>query len=272
MTKEEGPLMVSIQCCVYNHEPYLRKCLDGFVMQKTNFRFEAIIHDDVSTDGSIEIIKQYAERYPDIIKPYYEKENQYSKRDGSLYKIMNSLCTGKYIAICEGDDYWTDPLKLQKQVDIMENDQTLSFCFHKCTTTSGAAKFAEWPVKNRLTPKDIIMNHYVPTASLLYRTELMKNVDDFNLTIGDIPLEVQLAMQGDVFYIDENMSVYRDDNDLSITHNKEHRKRSVFVWVRLYYHLLKKYMFKRNSIYLFYMFAYRVGQLPLIIRNVYFRK
>lgn len=86
--------MLSIRCMVYNHEPYLRDCLEGFVMQKTTFRFEAIVHDDASTDGSATIIKEYAEKYPDIIKPIYETENQYSKRDGSLGHIMHEACKG----------------------------------------------------------------------------------------------------------------------------------------------------------------------------------
>ena len=91
---QEQPL-VSIQCLVYNHEPYLRQCLDAFVMQKTNFKFEAIVHDDVSTDGSAAIIREYAEKYPDIIKPIFETENQYSKHDGSLERIMHDACKGK---------------------------------------------------------------------------------------------------------------------------------------------------------------------------------
>ena len=113
--EKDNSLMVSIQCLVYNHEPYLRQCLDGIVMQKTNFRFEAIVHDDCSTDGSRKIIEEYAAKYPDIIKPIYETENQYSKKDGSLRRIVNSRLTGKYIALCEGDDYWIDNLKLQKE-------------------------------------------------------------------------------------------------------------------------------------------------------------
>lgn len=126
MVKEKDDLVVSIQCMVYNHEPYLRQCLDGFVMQKTNFKFEAIVHDDVSTDGSVAIIREYAAKYPDIIKPIYETENQYSKKDGSLDKIMKDACRGKYIAICEGDDYWTDPFKLQKQVNFLDEHQLYS--------------------------------------------------------------------------------------------------------------------------------------------------
>lgn len=122
-------LMVSIQCLVYNHEPYLRQCLDGIVMQKTNFRFEAIVHDDCSADGSRKIIEEYAAKYPDIIKPIYETENQYSKHDGSLRRIVYAQLQGKYIAICEGDDYWIDQNKLQKQVDVLEAEPDCSFCY-----------------------------------------------------------------------------------------------------------------------------------------------
>ena len=120
--KTEGPLL-TIRCLVYNHEPFLRQCLDGFVMQKTNFPFEAIVHDDASTDGSAAIIREYAEKYPDIIKPIFETENQYRKHDGSIARIMEAAVhpNSKYIAFCEGDDYWIDPNKLQIQVDFLEN-------------------------------------------------------------------------------------------------------------------------------------------------------
>ena len=131
ISKEEQPLMVTIRCITYNHEPYIRQCLEGFVMQKTNFRFEAVVHDDASTDGTAAIIREYAEKYPDIIKPLYETENQYSKHDGSLNRIMNAHMHGKYIAMCEGDDYWIDPLKLQKQVDFLEKNPEYSFCCHR---------------------------------------------------------------------------------------------------------------------------------------------
>ena len=126
--KNTRPLMVTIRCTAYNQEPYIRDCLEGFVMQKTNFRFEAIVHDDASTDRTAAIIKEYAEKYPDIIKPIFETENQYSKHDGSLRRIMNEHMHGKYIAECEGDDYWIDPLKLQKQVDFMERHPDFSLC------------------------------------------------------------------------------------------------------------------------------------------------
>ncbi len=116
--KQEEPILVAIHCLVYNHEPYLRDCFEGFVMQKTNFRFVAIVHEDCSTDHSADIIREYEAKYPDIFRPIYETENQYSKHDSSLGRVMNAAidATGaKYVAICEGDDYWTDPYKLQKQ-------------------------------------------------------------------------------------------------------------------------------------------------------------
>ena len=125
-------ITVSIVCESFNHERYLRQCLDGFVMQKTKFVFEVLIHDDASIDKSADIIREYVEKYPDIIKPIYETENQYSKRDGSVGRIMDEAidATGaKYVAMCEGDDYWTDPLKLQKQVDFMEANPEYGLCY-----------------------------------------------------------------------------------------------------------------------------------------------
>lgn len=141
--KESQPLMVSIRCLAYNHEKFIRETLEGFVMQKTNFRFEAIVHDDASTDGTAEIIREYAEKYPDIIKPIYETENQYSKKDGSLFRITHEACKGKYIAFCEGDDYWTDPYKLQKQVDFLETHPDFVMCSHVFKTYKEDSKIFE---------------------------------------------------------------------------------------------------------------------------------
>lgn len=125
--------LVSICCLTYNHEPFIRKCLDGFLMQETNFPIEILIHDDASTDGTDEIIKEYAEKYTCLILPLFESENQYSKGKQNEIDFFNyRRARGKYIAYCEGDDYWTDPLKLQKQVDFMESHPDYSVCFHRC--------------------------------------------------------------------------------------------------------------------------------------------
>ena len=120
MNKNVSNIAVSIVCNAYNHERYIRSALDGFVMQKTTFPFEVLVHDDASMDGTAGIIREFEMKYPEIIKPIYETENQYSKCDGSLARIQYGRVKGKYIALCEGDDYWTDPLKLQKQFDALE--------------------------------------------------------------------------------------------------------------------------------------------------------
>lgn len=123
--------LVSICCITYNHAQFIRKCLDGFLMQTTNFPIEILIHDDCSTDGTTEIIREYETIYPDLIFPLYEEENQYQHGKAAEIDFYNyRRARGKYIAYCEGDDYWTDPLKLQKQVDFMEANPEYSVCFH----------------------------------------------------------------------------------------------------------------------------------------------
>ena len=120
--------LVSIRCVTYNQEKYISQALDSFLMQKTNFPFEIVVHDDASTDKTIEIIKEYEKKFPDIVKPIYETENQYSKKDNSLDLIILSHLKGKYTAYCEGDDFWTNKNKLQKQVDFLEQNLDYGFC------------------------------------------------------------------------------------------------------------------------------------------------
>ncbi len=135
--------LVSICCITYNHAPFIRKCLDGFLMQKAPLCVqkdakmsdwcEILIHDDCSTDGTTDIVKEYAAKYPDLIFPLYEKENQYSRGKAGKIDLYNyERAKGKYIAYCEGDDYWTEPLKLQKQVDFLESHPYYSVTFHRC--------------------------------------------------------------------------------------------------------------------------------------------
>lgn len=211
--------LVSIQCMVYNHAPYLRQCLDGFVMQQTTFPFEAIVHDDVSTDDSAKIIAEYAEKYPDIIKPIYETENQYSKRDGSLERIINKACQGKYIALCEGDDYWTDPLKLQKQVDFMEKNQCYTMCFHNAIEHFQSKNIPD-KLFSQINDADyssdsLIGNWIAPTCSVLLRHSVLdsqqyKVVQQCREFIyGDAPLFVTCADIGKVRGMSDVMSVYR---------------------------------------------------------------
>jgi glycosyltransferase involved in cell wall biosynthesis len=127
--EDENEYFLTILCSTYNHELYIRQCLDGFVMQKTNFNFLVIVHDDASIDGTQNIIREFELRYPNIIKPIYQKTNGYGSERNRRDKIER--LKGKYVALCEGDDYWTDPYKLQKQVDFLEDNPEYTFCCHR---------------------------------------------------------------------------------------------------------------------------------------------
>ena len=118
----EHPL-VSIKCLAYNHEKYIGQTLDSFLMQETDFPFEVIVHDDASTDKTADILREYEKKYPLIVKPIYETENLYSKHDGRITRVPNAALKGKYVATCEGDDYWTNPHKLQMQADFLESHE-----------------------------------------------------------------------------------------------------------------------------------------------------
>lgn len=224
---KDQEIFVSIKCAVYNHEQYIRQCLEGFVMQKTNFRFEAIVHDDASTDSSAAIIREYAEKYPHIIKPIYETENQYSKRDGSLTRIMNAACKGKYIAVCEGDDYWIDPLKLQKQFDFMEGHSDYMLCGTNGLILwndgiNAPEYFHRRFISSELTPENTIGKWPFPTASLFYRKELLNYLDDFKCKIysGDIRLILVALANGRIWSFGDVTTVYRRNNDMNSSTNR----------------------------------------------------
>lgn len=211
-------ILVSIRCCAYNHEPYIRKCLEGFVMQKTDFRFQAVVHDDASTDGTAAVIREFADRYPDIIKPIYSIENQYSKRDGSLPRILNEHMCGKYIAICEGDDYWTDPYKLQKQVDALEANPQYSMCSTACMRMmqeTGEEYVFFAPQSKVYSWKDLIRKNKVVTATTLLRKEYF---DEYNMHVrptmpkfpmGDYPMWLFMASKGPIIQLEDNTATYR---------------------------------------------------------------
>lgn len=127
---EETIPVVSIYSLAYNHENFIKECLEGFLMQETTFPVEILIHDDASTDNTANIIREYEARYPHLIKPIYQTENQYSKGTSDFSKRNLERAKGQYLAICEGDDYWTDPSKLQQQVDFLDHNPDYVICYH----------------------------------------------------------------------------------------------------------------------------------------------
>lgn len=216
--KRIHPLVV-IQCTAYNHEPYIRDALQGFIMQKTDFPFVAIVHDDASTDKTAEIIREYAEKYPNIILPIYETENQYSKKDAGVGPIMKLACKAsgaKYIAWCEGDDYWTHPKKLQKQIDFLEAHADYSMCVSNVMNLSNREYSAsQWNIdKDRtLKSREIIMNGglFLASCSLVFRSSYFYGMPDITkyLHVGDYPLQIYMAFRGKVQQLAENLCVYR---------------------------------------------------------------
>lgn len=218
--KEDTSILVSICCITYNHASYIRQCLDGFIMQKTDFTFEILIHDDASTDGTEEIIREYAIRYPETIKPLYEKENQWvlGRRGSKTFNYPRAK--GKYIALCEGDDYWTDPLKLQKQVDFLEANPDYSMCFHNAIESWDNGE-KEDVIFSNITDRDyeaveVYKNWIIPTASVLFKVNIIQSefytkVISSNKTFifGDIVLFLTCSKFGKIRGMKDVMSVYR---------------------------------------------------------------
>lgn len=213
--------VVLINTLTFNHKDYLRDTLDGFIMQKTDFPFVAVVHDDASTDGTTAILHEYAEKYPDIILPIFENENQYSKRDGSLSKIIRTVREGigaKYIALCEGDDYWTNPLKLQKQVDFLETHPEYTLVAHNCleiwTDGSRAPKPYRILESGDVTGLEIFKFYPFQTATLLFRKEIPTSEKynkkyDYKILSNDKWLMMTCSYYGKVYCLGDIMSVYR---------------------------------------------------------------
>ncbi len=272
MNSKTTPL-VSICCNTYNHVKYIRDAIEGFLMQKTDFPFEILIHDDASTDGTAEIIRGYETKYHHIIKPIYQTENQYSKgiKISATYNFPRAK--GKYIALCEGDDYWIDPLKLQKQVDFLEANPDCSICFHaskhikdNVTNMFYTHRPKKIPKNNKFEIKHAILGGggFMATNSMLFlRKHILELPEWMNKTpVGDLPLMLVVASKGYIGYLDDIMSVYRimTENSWSSTmQDKQKRVRHHYAMLEMWdnfdqwsdkkYHkyvLMKKF---KNKIY-----------------------
>lgn len=217
MNKSEN-ILVSIICNTYNHEPYIRQCLEGFVMQKTDFAFEVLIHDDASTDKTAEIIREYEAQYPDIIKPIYQTENQYSKKTGIMKTFQIPRVKGKYIALCEGDDYWIDPLKLQKQVDILEKDATITFVYSNFENVDEKGSLIDRPIYNGYVKKSysgdvfpkLIRGNFIMTLTTCFRKEIFISDEFLNApTLIDYLLFLIASSKGNAIYLEEKTGCYR---------------------------------------------------------------
>ncbi len=217
---------VSICCNAFMHEKYIRDALDGFLMQKTQYTFEILVADDASSDGTANIIREYAEKYPDIIKPLLFTENQYSQ--GKRPEAQNrARATGRYIALCEGDDYWIDPEKLEKQISYMDNHPDCTFCFSNGRTRYGnelRQPVIPWNRSTILKKGQVDFNAGelelvgpIPTASFVYRKECEFPPMPKGAFLGDVYIKLSMTAYGYAHYFPEEMVVYRRAVSDSVT-------------------------------------------------------
>ena len=214
-----GKPLLSVLCITYNHEKFIGKAIDSFLMQKTDFPFEIIIHDDCSTDNTASIIRRYVEKYPKIIKPIYQQENKYSKGVPIALTFLFPNAKGKYFSMCEGDDYWTDEYKLQKQVDFLQDHPEYSMCIHNNIVVTENGSF----VKNWMVTKDISRDcttwevivgdgGFCPTNSIVAYTKFISRVPYyFHYLALDYTLQVHLAVNGKVYCFADKMGAYRSN-------------------------------------------------------------
>jgi len=207
--------LVSIICLTYNHDKYIGKTIEGILMQDTNFDYELIIANDCSPDKTDDIVQDYIRNHPkgSLIKYFKQEKNLGSQRN---FIFAHEKCFGKYIAICEGDDYWTNPLKLQNQVEFLEKAEEYSMCFTNSTIVDEYGNIKKTNRVDEQNKKDItqadILNGFVPPMNtVLYRNKYFKKIiDDFpKITNGDYYVSALMANYGKIGYLDINTAAYR---------------------------------------------------------------
>ncbi len=211
---------------VYNHAPFLAQAIESIVLQQTKYKFRLLVGEDCSKDNSRDILRQYAVQYPDIIVPVYHEQNQGATGNS---RILLSLVTAKYIGICEGDDFWTDMRKIEKQVDFLEANPGFSMCFSDVgiLDETGTGRMNQYPplAKDEFTIEDIVTAGYcfIPTATLIYRNNLPWPLPDFylNAASGDIAMHLLIADKGKGKYLREKTAVYRHHAG-GMTKSEEH--------------------------------------------------
>lgn len=206
-------ITISICCLAYNHGAFIKQTIEGFLLQKTSFKFEILIHDDASKDNTSSIIQDFERKYPNLIKPIYQSENQHSKGGRVNFRFNFPRVSGKYIALCEGDDYWTDPFKLQKQVDFLETNKEYSICFHNVAILQdNSFRKSNIPYPNG----EILLSEYIKkgkifTTSIVFRNEYLKYFakEILKSPLMDKTIKTLLLTKGKGYYFEEEMGVYR---------------------------------------------------------------
>ncbi len=237
--------VVTIRCITYQHVNFIQHAIEGFLMQETTFPVEIIINDDASTDGTAEIVKEYADKHPQLFRTILQKENQYSQGSEVLARVrnrINEMQRGEFIALCEGDDFWTEATKLEKQFKILQNAPDVSFVFHK------ALEKLECSQSKRVLSSDFTGEKFfladtfkfsfaIPTASMLLRKEWISAPYWINGCVcGDRANQLLLLDKGPAIFLDETWSVYRTHaGGLTRAITKNYATTVIPNWIAMYY-------------------------------------
>ncbi|WP_217521009.1 glycosyltransferase family 2 protein [Vibrio metschnikovii] len=214
---ESNKPLVSICCTAYNHESYIEDAIKGFLIQETDFPFEILIHDDASIDNTANIIREYEKLYPNIIKVIYQTENQYSQ-GRRIMPIIVRQCSGEFIALCEGDDYWTSPLKLQKQYEALIDNANIDICFTAAFDEDAESKqrksLCHYTDRTKIFSLSEVVRGgggFMPTASLMIRSAIFDKLPDWynNAPVGDYYLQILSSIKGGAIYLPLTSCVYR---------------------------------------------------------------
>ncbi|WP_295231676.1 glycosyltransferase family 2 protein [uncultured Chryseobacterium sp.] len=265
---------ISVVTISYAHEKYIIDTIEGIMMQEYPGEIEFILANDNSPDRSDEIIKKYLQenKIPINITVCYTKHTENKGMMRNFEWALNQA-TGKYIAICEGDDYWTDPLKLRKQVSFMEANPDFTMCFHKVDITmSDENDFFSYklPDSDILYLNDIVKNHYIPTCSLVYRNHMFPNgfPNWFSSSIsGDIPLEVLLASKGKTKYLTDVMACYRRNNG-GISKSPKQIAKTRAGYISMYNNLANEIEFKSASHLRYLAFRLKLGYIKVFLKKL----
>lgn len=292
----QTPIFPKVSVCLitFNHVRFIKMCLESILSQKTEFPFEIIIGDDCSTDGTSDIISEYADKYPHQIKAFIHPQNlsKYGSPGKLNYLHTYYASRGEYVVHVEGDDYLTDNLKLQKQIDFLDTHLNYSACFHntlmKFEDNSGRKDYlinSSKDQKREITTLDLLAEQevwFMATASVMYRKSIIgdRYPDWFSESkSGDIPLYVLLSHYAPIAYIDEVMSTYRrHESGLSYTDDKENLlflTNRIEMYENIHRHTNKKYKMNINKILNYYfdlVFATNDLQVSQKLRIKYFIK
>lgn len=265
------PIRVSVCCITYKQEQYISQAIDGFLMQKTNFPFEIIIHDDASTDNTANFLLSYQKQYPNIIKLILQEKNIYQNGGKPFHEIF-SVSKGQFIALCEGDDYWRDQYKLQKQFDFMKNNPKTAITYHKSIVVEDVVETDRFALENRnyrnYSSSELLKGKgAISTQTVMLSKKILPLPEEyFHITNEDSFIYILAGLVGDGVFIDTiKPSAYRV-HDGGVWSRKGNHYRNAktlisYYWVAIFFERLGMDF---NALY----FKLKIAKLSLDIKRI----